>query len=214
MATYSFYTVKSGDNLTKLGRITKTSVNEIMKANPQIKDRNKIKIGQRIRLISGEESIRRLNVRNAAEKLVKKPQLVDNAQGKKLKEQYKKLKRSIPVEKAQLKVMPKIAQGDGIPATRLQKIAALKLREKLIKRASPKYVISNQRIADRAKIDRTKLTVKEINGKIKQIKKIAAGVLRIKNRMQLLKPWERQALKNVGWTDTEIKKWEAKAIKN
>ena len=44
------YTVKRGDTLTAIANRNKTTVEAIMKLNPQIKDKNKIKAGQVIRI--------------------------------------------------------------------------------------------------------------------------------------------------------------------
>ena len=43
------YTVIKGDNLAKIAKQHKTTVNDIQKLNPDIKDPNKIDIGQRLR---------------------------------------------------------------------------------------------------------------------------------------------------------------------
>ena len=44
------YTIKPGDNLTKIAKANGTSVDAIMKANPQIKDPNKISAGAKLNL--------------------------------------------------------------------------------------------------------------------------------------------------------------------
>lgn len=44
------YTVKSGDTLSEIARDNNTTTAAIMKANPEIKDASKIKVGQTIRL--------------------------------------------------------------------------------------------------------------------------------------------------------------------
>ena len=43
------YEVKSGDNLTKIAKQYGKTVDEIVKMNPDIKDPNKIKPGQKIK---------------------------------------------------------------------------------------------------------------------------------------------------------------------
>jgi nucleoid-associated protein YgaU len=47
-ATAQVYVVKSGDNLGKIAKKFKTTIDSILKANPQIKDPNKIKVGDQI----------------------------------------------------------------------------------------------------------------------------------------------------------------------
>jgi hypothetical protein len=47
-ATAQVYVVKSGDNLGKIAKKFKTTIDAILKANPQIKDPNKIKVGDAI----------------------------------------------------------------------------------------------------------------------------------------------------------------------
>lgn len=44
------YTVKKGDTLSAIASLHKTTVSEIMKVNPEIKDASKIKVGQKIKL--------------------------------------------------------------------------------------------------------------------------------------------------------------------
>jgi LysM repeat protein len=45
-----FYTVKKGDTLSRIAMKFNTTVDELMKLNPQIKDPNLIYAGQRIRV--------------------------------------------------------------------------------------------------------------------------------------------------------------------
>ena len=47
---YEYYTVKSGDILSKIATKFNTTVDELMKLNPQIKDKNLIYAGQKIRV--------------------------------------------------------------------------------------------------------------------------------------------------------------------
>ena len=44
------YTIRSGENLTKIAQREKTTVKEIMKLNPQIKDKNVVFPGQQIKI--------------------------------------------------------------------------------------------------------------------------------------------------------------------
>jgi LysM repeat protein len=46
------YVVKPGDNLTKIAKMVNSTVEELMKNNPEIKDPNKIDIGQEIVIVS------------------------------------------------------------------------------------------------------------------------------------------------------------------
>jgi LysM repeat protein len=46
--TPTIYVVRSGDNLGKIARRFGTTIDAILKANPQIKDPNKIKVGDQI----------------------------------------------------------------------------------------------------------------------------------------------------------------------
>jgi hypothetical protein len=46
------YVVKPGDNLTKIAKMVNSTVEELMKNNPKIKDPNKIDIGQEIVIVS------------------------------------------------------------------------------------------------------------------------------------------------------------------
>lgn len=48
LASTNTYTVKTGDTLWKIAQSTKTGVSELIKANPQLKDPNKIQVGQKI----------------------------------------------------------------------------------------------------------------------------------------------------------------------
>lgn len=45
-----YYTVKKGDILSKIAKMYHTTVDNLMALNPQIKDKNKIYVGQRIRV--------------------------------------------------------------------------------------------------------------------------------------------------------------------
>ena len=47
------YTVKPGDTLSKIAKITNCSTDQLLKANPQIKDPNKIKVGDVLTLPNG-----------------------------------------------------------------------------------------------------------------------------------------------------------------
>ena len=49
-ATAQVYVVKSGDNLGKIAKRFKTTIDAILAANPQIKDPNKIKVGDEIKI--------------------------------------------------------------------------------------------------------------------------------------------------------------------
>jgi len=51
------YTVKPGDTLSKIARLNGCSMDQLLKANPQIKDPNKIKVGDVITLPSGAPDI-------------------------------------------------------------------------------------------------------------------------------------------------------------
>jgi LysM repeat protein len=44
------YTIRSGESLTKIAKREKTTVSELMKLNPQIKNRNLIFAGQQIKI--------------------------------------------------------------------------------------------------------------------------------------------------------------------
>lgn len=44
------YVVKRGDTLTRIAQRAKLTLDQLLAANPEIKDPNKIKIGQRIRI--------------------------------------------------------------------------------------------------------------------------------------------------------------------
>lgn len=59
------YTVKSGDNLTKIAKAHNTTVDAIVKLNPSIKDPNKIYVGQKL-VISGEAEKEKTNVSSKA----------------------------------------------------------------------------------------------------------------------------------------------------
>ena len=50
-----YYTVVAGDNLTKIAKKFDTTVDEIMKLNPQIKNPNVINVGQKIKVKAGAE---------------------------------------------------------------------------------------------------------------------------------------------------------------
>ena len=52
-ANLKFYTVKRGDTLTKIAKQYGTTVEKIMQLNKEIKNKNKIKVGQRLRLEVG-----------------------------------------------------------------------------------------------------------------------------------------------------------------
>ena len=52
-ATLTFYTVKRGDTLTKIAKQYGTTVEKIMQLNKEINNKNKIKVGQRLRLEVG-----------------------------------------------------------------------------------------------------------------------------------------------------------------
>src|SRR5688500_20356046 len=47
------YTVKAGDTLSKIAKITNCSTDQLLKANPRIKDPNKIKVGDVLTLPNG-----------------------------------------------------------------------------------------------------------------------------------------------------------------
>lgn len=47
------YTVKPGDTLSKIAKVTGCSADQLLKANPQIKDPNKIKVGDMLALPNG-----------------------------------------------------------------------------------------------------------------------------------------------------------------
>lgn len=47
------YTVKPGDTLSKIAKLTSCSTDQLLKANPQIKDANKIKVGDVLTLPNG-----------------------------------------------------------------------------------------------------------------------------------------------------------------
>ena len=47
-ATQQVYVVRSGDNLGKIAKRFNTTIDAILKANPQIKDPNKIKVGDKV----------------------------------------------------------------------------------------------------------------------------------------------------------------------
>jgi murein DD-endopeptidase MepM/ murein hydrolase activator NlpD len=47
------YTVKPGDTLSKIAKLTNCSTDQLLKANPQIKDANKIKVGDVLTLPNG-----------------------------------------------------------------------------------------------------------------------------------------------------------------
>jgi len=49
-ANYKYYTVVTGDNLTRIAFNNKTTVSKLLTLNPSIKDKNKIVVGQQIRL--------------------------------------------------------------------------------------------------------------------------------------------------------------------
>ena len=55
-ATSQIYVVKPGDNLGKIAKRFKTTIEAILKANPQIKDANKIKVGDEITIPSKSTS--------------------------------------------------------------------------------------------------------------------------------------------------------------
>lgn len=45
----NIYVVKTGDNLGQIAKKYKTTVDDLMKLNKDIKDKNQIKVGQKIR---------------------------------------------------------------------------------------------------------------------------------------------------------------------
>jgi murein DD-endopeptidase MepM/ murein hydrolase activator NlpD len=47
------YTVKPGDTLSRIAKLTKCSTDQLLKANPQVKDPNKIKVGDILTLPNG-----------------------------------------------------------------------------------------------------------------------------------------------------------------
>jgi LysM repeat protein len=55
--TSSDYTIQKGDNLTKLAKQNNTTIDAIMKANPQIKDPNLIYAGSKLKMPSVSESV-------------------------------------------------------------------------------------------------------------------------------------------------------------
>ena len=65
------YSVKKGDNLSKISKKHNISLPELLKLNPQIEDKNKISIGQSI-YISKPSPIININLENKSQKLFKK----------------------------------------------------------------------------------------------------------------------------------------------
>tara|TARA_R100000655_G_scaffold103627_1_gene150208 strand:- start:2060 stop:2731 length:672 start_codon:yes stop_codon:yes gene_type:complete len=55
------YTIQSGDTLSKIASANNTTVEELMKLNPHIKDKNKIISGQDLKISSGSEDNENVN---------------------------------------------------------------------------------------------------------------------------------------------------------
>ena len=58
--TFTTYTVKAGDTLTKIAKVNETTVARLMKLNPDIKDKNKIFVGQVIKLVEAPAPVEKL----------------------------------------------------------------------------------------------------------------------------------------------------------